>query len=125
MAWQNLIPSGAQITGLIHKQKLLLHDGPVYLMDNHQTALWCWLKEISLDQQYNLLHIDRHYDCLPVNDSIEIALNGRKIHQLSISDYLCLNHNYGHDCVAPVFRYDDYIPAWESRICIPTIKQDF
>lgn len=39
-------------------------DGkPVYVMDNHLGALWCWLREVKRDDAYHLFHIDWHWDC--------------------------------------------------------------
>ena len=39
-------------------------SGSVYVMDNHRVALWCWLQHLADAPRWNLLHIDRHYDCL-------------------------------------------------------------
>jgi hypothetical protein len=36
--------------------------GKTFVMDNHLAALWCWLQRIDVSEQYNLFHIDRHYD---------------------------------------------------------------
>jgi hypothetical protein len=39
------------------------NDGrPIYVMDNHLGALWCWLRELRPEDEYSLLHIDYHWD---------------------------------------------------------------
>lgn len=39
-------------------------EWPVYVMDNHRLALWCWWQHLEPDERHGLIHIDRHYDCL-------------------------------------------------------------
>ena len=35
-------------------------EKPIYIMDNHLSALWCWMQECDPDGKYNFMHIDRH-----------------------------------------------------------------
>lgn len=39
------------------------HDQrPIYIMDNHLAALWCWLRELDRSETYTLVHVDAHWD---------------------------------------------------------------
>ncbi len=75
-------------------------------MDNHLAAAWCWLQEISIDEQYNFLHIDQHYDLLKSERTVknQIIEKGINLSSLSLHDYLNLN-----DGQLPIFRWDNYI----------------
>lgn len=37
-------------------------DAPIYIMDNHLAAAWCWMQECKIDEEYNFMHIDQHSD---------------------------------------------------------------
>lgn len=41
---------------------MLWQNGKVYVMDNHRSAMWCWLQQCKNGDRYNFMHIDRHYD---------------------------------------------------------------
>lgn len=41
---------------------MLWQNDKVFVMDNHKSAAWCWLQQCKDDEQYNFIHIDRHYD---------------------------------------------------------------
>jgi hypothetical protein len=41
---------------------MLWQNGKVYVMDNHRDAAWCWLQQCKDEEQYNFMHIDKHYD---------------------------------------------------------------
>jgi UPF0489 domain len=52
----------------------------VFIIDNHLAAIWCWEK-LDTNQQYNLLHIDMHYDLghVPINYELYLDLDLRDI----------------------------------------------
>ena len=35
---------------------------PIYIMDNHLAAAWCWMQECNPNEEYNFMHIDQHSD---------------------------------------------------------------
>ena len=46
-----------------HLNFLWKADGlPLYIMDNHLAAAWCWMQECSSEESYQFFHIDRHND---------------------------------------------------------------
>jgi hypothetical protein len=46
------------------EDNFLWRTGSTYIMDNHRDALWCWLQHLIPGKEYNLFHIDRHFDML-------------------------------------------------------------
>lgn len=41
---------------------------PIYIMDEHQAALFCWLCELVPADEYTLFHIDHHWDATDIAD---------------------------------------------------------
>lgn len=71
-------------------------DGlPIYIMDNHRTALWCWYKEIDIKNNLKLIHIDNHPDLSPHGLFCDCAKN-LKLDALQIDNYLNLSHDLKH-----------------------------
>jgi len=100
-----LIPfKGRNYSGATYQNFLWKDDDKkIYIMDNHRSALWCWLQEIDLKQKIHYFHLDRHYDCL--NANLDVWLNYcSDIEQMSISDYLELKYDKEY----PVFLWDNY-----------------
>lgn len=60
----NIIPFKGRLTSGAYNLNYLYKTKKTYIMDNHLAAGWCWLQEIDIKKQYNLFHIDRHYDLL-------------------------------------------------------------
>jgi len=75
----------------------------IYIMDNHRSALWCWLQEIDLKQKIKYFHLDRHYDCLhtDIKEWIKVCPD---LEKLSINEYL----ETKYDTDIPLFRWDNY-----------------
>lgn len=99
-----------------HKLNLLFHDGRAYIMDNHLAAAWCWVQRIDVEKQYNLLHIDRHYDLLEsqIDWWIE-ALSEQNIDLKTISIKKLLSIQYQHKAVPSgiqLFAWDNYLPIF-------------
>lgn len=100
----------------------------VFVMDNHKSALWCWLQACSPHKSYNFMHIDRHYDMqdkFKDEDLIRLKQNL----QLSFDDYSALVRVT--DDKFKLFRWDNYIIAakelyrrWFHTNIIITHKED-
>jgi hypothetical protein len=43
---------------------MLWKNEKIYVMDNHLSAIWCWLQSCDPKAEYNFMHIDMHYDLL-------------------------------------------------------------
>jgi hypothetical protein len=82
-------------------------DRPIYIMDNHLGALWCWLRELRLDDSYTLIHVDHHWDAMEMSDDSIIILRDHDVD--NISDYLAMR-SPTHPAV-PLVRWDNYIDA--------------
>lgn len=114
-----------------------------YIMDNHLAALWCWLKELSPDEQYTLFHIDWHWDAAAMPPEYLPCLAACD----NLDSFLALRSNDpGHAMV----RWDNYIhplftlrpglleafftvhqanpPSWlleDERICVHSVESFF
>ncbi len=78
---------------------------PIYIMDNHLAALWCWLREVKPDELYRLIHVDYHWDAREMSDaSIDLLRN----HDLTdIGDFLALRSTTYKEF--PLVCWDNYI----------------
>lgn len=79
----------------------------VYVMDNHKSALWCWLQSCETDRNYNFMHIDRHYDMLECFYDEDLERINANPH-IAFEEYSNLMRNDGE---FKVFRWDNYIMA--------------
>ena len=81
---------------------------PVYVMDNHLTAAWCWMQECNPNEDYNFMHIDKHSDLkgcgYPAN--IDFLKENPKI---SFEEYK--NITYTTHEKFQFFQWDNYIRA--------------
>ena len=52
------------LSGAYDVLKFLLKSNsvPIYIMDNHLAAAWCWMQECNTNEKYNFMHIDQHDD---------------------------------------------------------------
>jgi hypothetical protein len=46
---------------------------PVYIMDNHRGALWCWINCVPRDERYSFFHLDYHWDATSYPD-VDLAV---------------------------------------------------
>jgi hypothetical protein len=111
----HLIPFKGRNSSTHYNLNLLFQNGKTYIMDNHLAASWCWLQKIDLEKQYNLLHIDRHYDLLQsqIDWWIE-ALQEQNIDlkTISISNLIAIQYRHKEMPTAdsfPLFRWDNYL----------------
>jgi len=110
----HLIPFKGRNTSTYYNLNLLFQNGKTYIMDNHLAASWCWLQQIDIEKQYNLLHIDRHYDLLQSQIEWWIeALQVQNIDLTSISITDLLSIRYEHKQMrtfkSQLFRFDNYL----------------
>lgn len=85
----------------------LWKEGIIYVMDNHKSALWCWLQECKSTQKYNFMHIDRHYDMLECFKDADLEPL-KKNPTLTFDEYSGLMQE---DRQFKVFRWDNFIMA--------------
>ena len=82
---------------------------PIYIMDNHLSASWCWIQECDSSSHYNFCHIDRHHDLAAIGDiSVLDDIRGIKV---EYGEYIGLNYNNGDPSGSSYqsFRWDNYI----------------
>lgn len=90
------------------KLNFLWNEGPVFVMDNHRAAMWCWLDYIKKSSELNVFHVDRHYDALfSEKDYSHISAAG--LEDITIDDYLSCGYDNEFFAVTPVFRWDNYL----------------
>lgn len=69
-------------------QNFLWQDGPVYIMDNHRAAWWCWLRHLPAGKPIDVFHIDRHYDTLSANLPLWLETLPAQMRNVPIQSYL-------------------------------------
>lgn len=100
-----LIPFLSRGDSASSQDNVLWNEGPVYVMDNHRLALWCWFQKIDKTKRYNLIHIDAH------PDMSESALKYFKhdLWNMSLEEY---REAWQKDINMPLFRWDNYIEVF-------------
>lgn len=102
------VPFAGRNESTVYRQNFLAQYGNVYVMDNHRAAFWCWLREINAMQPFNLVHIDRHYDCLPITGEWQAATPD--VAEMSIDEYLGYEVPMDGDGGSMrLFRWDSYL----------------
>ena len=83
-------------------------NSPIYIMDNHLSAAWCWMQECNPDDNYNFMHIDRHSDLKACGypENIDFLKSNRNIsfEKYEEISYITTNN-------FPFFQWDNYIRA--------------
>ncbi len=111
----HLIPFRGRNTSTHYNLNLLYQNGKTFIMDNHLAASWCWLQQIDVNRQYNLLHIDRHYDFLNSQTDWWLeALQQQNVNltAISINDLLAIQYSHPEMPTSdsfPLFRWDNYL----------------
>ncbi|HGF5111079.1 TPA: hypothetical protein ACF317_004409, partial [Vibrio parahaemolyticus] len=77
-------------------------DKPIYIMDNHRCAAWCWAQHISATDKVQIVNVDQHWDGRGGN--YPSGYQAFPVMQGKLVDYLNETHA-GH----PIFLYDTYI----------------
>lgn len=111
----NIIPFKGKNESLDNKLNYLYNTGKTYIMDNHMAAGWCWLQRVNLNEQYNLFHIDRHYDLMAsqVDDWVArlnaIGFNYRDSTMEELQAVMFTRPDNPSGGSFPLFRWDNYI----------------
>lgn len=90
----------------------LWHSERLYVMDNHRAALWCWLQHLPGAQQWQLFHVDRHYDTLRSRLDQWLALFPTG--PTTLQEYLSLSQSIG-GISCPVVSWDNYLSIFLAR----------
>jgi hypothetical protein len=82
-----------------------------YFMDNHLAASWCWLQKIDVENSYNLFHIDKHYDLLDQQTTVQTQIIDANINltTVTLEQYRAIQQPMGNGQNVPLFRFDNYI----------------
>lgn len=75
---------------------------PLYIMDNHKMALWCWYKHLQ-QPNLSLFHIDKHNDTLTTDEKAGFEAIWEEYHNKSIQLNPLLPITY------PFYRWDNYL----------------
>lgn len=102
-----LVPFKERQRSGVWDQNFLWRHKSVYIMDNHRASLWCWLRHLEDDSEYDFFHIDRHYDMLSSQTNKWLSLVP-DLKEISISDYLEIKQDIPSGAV-PVIRWDNYL----------------
>lgn len=104
-------------------------DIPLYVMDNHLAAAWCWMQECNPNERYNFFHIDRHNDLgtvAPYSCYQHLKENPR----VPLDEYLAIRNPDNTENSWPAFTWDNYInqtiqlfPDWFGKCNYATHKQ--
>ena len=107
--WKWIVPFKGRNHSGATQQNFLCKSGNVYVMDNHRSALWCWLQELNLTQPHSLIHIDRHTDTL--QSQMDRWLKNLPNWGAGIDEHL----ENKYDCdgfMCPVIRWDNYLSIY-------------
>ena len=108
------VPFAGRNDSTVYGQNFLVQYDNVYLMDNHRAAYWCWMREIEVSQPFNLVHIDRHYDCLGITNAWQAATPD--VATLTIDEYLAYEVPMDNSGGAMrLFRWDSYLSLFLHR----------
>lgn len=81
---------------------------PLYIMDNHLAAAWCWMQECSPNESYNFIHIDKHSD-LKGCGFPQIIDSLKSNPYISFEEYKNITYTTGNEY--KFFQWDNYIRA--------------
>lgn len=95
-------------------QNFLWQDGPVYVMDNHRAAWWCWLRHLTKGAPFDLFHIDRHTDTLASNLDIWLNALPGDPRGMSLQEYLGSKVRLGGFDTATI-RWDNYLSLFLAQ----------
>ena len=101
-------------------------NAPIYIMDNHLAAAWCWMHECNTDDNYYFMHIDQHSDLATYDDPKNLSLINNNI---SLEKYLSLSFDNSGQ-IEPKLKWDNYIhlsnklyPNWFNNSFFATHKE--
>ena len=86
------------------------NNAPIYIMDNHLAAAWCWMQECNAEEKYNFIHIDQHSD-LGVHGIANKIAHLKSNSQISLDDYCKITYSNCDGKPYKSFQCDNYITA--------------
>lgn len=112
-----------------HLNFLWKADGlPIYIMDNHLAAAWCWMQECYAEESYQFFHIDRHND-LGTLAPYSCYQHLKDNPHVSIDEYIGIRNTAITQQDRPAFTWDNYInqtiqlfPDWFRKCVYATHK---
>lgn len=81
---------------------------PIYVMDNHLCAAWCWIRECLKDENYNFLHVDYHHDLLVRGEPSDYEKLRNNVN-IDIDQFCDLEYTNTEGRSIKLFSWDDYI----------------
>lgn len=110
---KDIIKFKGQNVSWVKDLNLLCKEKNIYVMDNHVAALWCWLQEIDINEKYNILHIDAHYDTMSSRIDTWLEYLPDNLKELDINDFLALKFYDGDFRDGyEIMRWDNYFPIF-------------
>ena len=103
---------------------LLCNEDNIYIMDNHNVAMWCWLQKIDLLEKYSIIHIDRHHDTRDNHIDLWIKNIPENINKIDIADYLSLKYrepNFNEN--TEIMQWDTYLSTFHRLYGLKCIKK--
>lgn len=128
MNW--LVPFKGRNSSGAYDQNFLYQNKNVFVMDNHRSAMWCWLSHFSFEiNNLSVFHLDRHSDAVSGNierwrDQFLGELNST---QMDINTYLELM-DAGYPS-ANLITWDNYLSIFldiysdNIRCCLSSYYQ--
>lgn len=106
--WIRQLPSNyKELSSSFSNSLMLWQNEKVYVMDNHLSAAWCWLQSCNSKEEYNFMHIDRHYDLLsPLSEDLQPLRDNPR---MPYDEFKNLKSSNAYKTDA--FRCDNYIMA--------------
>ncbi len=110
-----ILPFQGRHSSAQYNVNFLWRSDRLYVMDNHRMALWCWWRHLPEATDWQLLHIDRHYDTM--SSQLETWLQSLPQDSASLEDYLAQDYvlPFAGSMRAPVIRWDNYLSIFLAR----------
>ncbi|NJO92399.1 MAG: hypothetical protein HC831_28095 [Chloroflexia bacterium] len=112
---EHLIKFKGKNVSWVKNLNLLYKERNIYVMDNHNAALWCWLQEMDMSKKYNILHIDKHYDTKASQIDEWLSNIPANLQLLTIDQYLALKYkNPNAMGLFEVMHWDNYLTIFHE-----------
>ncbi len=105
-----ILPFQGRGSSATYQLNFLWRSGRLYVMDNHRAALWCWWQHLAESRQWQLLHVDHHYDALRGDRGhLKRWLRHLPDQSATLDHYLSRTYDVGGGTMCPVIRWDNYV----------------
>jgi hypothetical protein len=112
MDW--LVPLRKRGRSASNTLNVLGREGNVFVMDNHLAAAWCWAQVLDPTEQYDLVHIDAHYDWQNSIVGYELTSVPSSLFALELTTYLASTYAMSGSQPFQTFRWDSYLAIFEA-----------